>query len=118
MYDTATEVTLAGTVERVITIDEMAGRGGRGRGMGMGMGGTHLMLKTDQETIEVHLGPSAYLKEQHVEIAAGDAIEVVGSRVTMNESEGVLARELRKGDHSWTLRDADGRPKWSMMGAR
>lgn len=118
MYDTATEVTLAGTVERVITMDAMAGRDGRGRGMGMGMGGTHVMLKTDQETIEVHLGPSAFLKEQHLEIAAGDAIEVVGSRVTMHDSQAVLAREVRKQDRSWALRDADGRPEWSMMGAR
>jgi hypothetical protein len=117
MYDVKTETTLAGTVEEVKVIDQMMG-GGRGRGAGMGMGGTHLVLKTGDERIEVHLGPSAFLKERGIEIAQGDAVEVVGSRVTIEGSEALIARELRKGETSLTLRDSSGRPVWSGMGRR
>jgi hypothetical protein len=90
--------------------------GGAGR-MGM-MQGTHLMLKTDKETIEVHLGPSAFLKEKQVEVAKGDSVEVVGSRIKMGGSDALVARAIRKGATSWTLRDANGRPLWMMMGRR
>jgi hypothetical protein len=125
MYDATTETTLKGTVEEVKTVSGMMGGGGRmgpggrmgAQGMGM-MQGTHVMLKTDAETIDVHLGPSAYLKDQQIEIAKGDALEIIGSRVKIGESDAFLARELRKGQTSWTLRDADGRPRWAMMGRR
>jgi hypothetical protein len=113
MYDAKTETTLKGTVEELKTVSGM--RGGRGR---MGVQGTHLMLKTDTETIEVHLGPSAFLTEKKIEIAKGDAVEVLGSRVKMGESDAVIAREIRKGEASWTLRDANGRPLWMMTGRR
>jgi hypothetical protein len=123
MYDTTTEATLKGTVEEVKTVSGMIGGGGRmgpggqmgAQGMAM-MQGTHVMLKTDAETIEVHLGPSAFLKDQKIEIAKGDALEIVGSRIKIGDSEAVLAREVRKGQSSWTLRDADGRPRWARMG--
>jgi hypothetical protein len=125
MYDTTTETTLKGTVEEVKTVSGMMGGGGRtapggrpgAQGMAM-MQGIHVMLKTDAETLEVHLGPSAFLKDQKIEIAKGDALEIVGSRVKIGESEALIAREVRKGQTSWTLRDASGRPRWAMMGRR
>jgi hypothetical protein len=119
MYDTTTETTLKGTVEEVKTVSGMMGGGGRTGPQGMAMmPGIHVMLKTDAETLEVHLGPSAFLKDQKIEIAKGDALEIVGSRVKIGESEALIAREVRKGQTSWTLRDASGRPRWAMMGRR
>lgn len=139
MYDTKTEVTLTGTVEEVKEMTGMmgAGRMGRrgagpegmgpkeggreGRGMrgggmpGMAMQGTHLMLKTAGETIDVHLGPPAFLKEQGIAIAKGDVVEIVGSRMKMGDSAALIAREIRKGEASWRLRDAEGRPLWMGM---
>jgi hypothetical protein len=82
------------------------------------MEGTHVMLKTESGVIEVHLGPSPFLKEKHVEIAKGDAVEVVGSRLKMGETDAILAREIRKGETSWSFRDANGGPLWAMMGRR
>jgi hypothetical protein len=125
MYDTTTETTLKGTVEEVKTVSGMMGGGGRmapggrtgAQGMAM-MQGIHVMLKTDAETLEVHLGPSAFLKDQKIEIAKGDALEIVGSRIKIGKSEALIAREVRKGQTSWTLRDANGRPRWAMMGRR
>jgi hypothetical protein len=108
MYDKRAEVTVTGTVE---DIREMTGMSGMAGGSVRGM---HLMLKTDKETFEVHLGPVTYLKEQKVDVAKGDTIEVSGARVTMGDRRVILARELRKGDQTWTLRDAEGRPRWRM----
>lgn len=113
MYDTKTETTLTGTVEEVKTVIDMMGGGGR-----IGGQGTHLMLKTAKETIEIHLGPSAFLREKNIEIAKGDAVEALGSRVKIGPSDALIAREIRKGGTSWTLRDANGRPLWMVMGRR
>lgn len=118
MYDTKTETTLAGTVEEVKTMGGAMGRAGRVGAQGMRMQGTHLVVKTEKETIEVHLGPSAFLKEKNIEIAKGDAVEVVGSRVKFGESDALIAREIRRGETSWTLRDTNGRPLWRMKGRR
>lgn len=38
---------------------------------------------------------------------------MTGSRGTVGDSKIVLAREIRKADHTWTLRDAAGEPLWS-----
>jgi hypothetical protein len=48
-----------------------------------------------------------------VQLRKGDTLEVTGSRVTIGESQVVLAREIRKGDRAWTLRDAEGHPLWA-----
>lgn len=106
MYDKRAEVTVTGTVEEVRKMTGMSGIAGSG------MAGMHVMLKTDKETFEVHLGPVSYLKEQKVDLAKGDTIEVSGARMTMEGRRVIVAREITKGDRTWTLRDADGRPRW------
>jgi hypothetical protein len=125
VYDTGTEITFQGTVEDVRAVSGgMMGRGRVGAGGRMGargmgtMQGTYVTVRTDAGTIEVHFGPSAFLKDQKVEIEKGDALEIVGSRVKIGDGEAVLAREVRKGETSWSLRDPDGRPRWAMMGGR
>jgi hypothetical protein len=106
-YDPATEATVTGTVE---SVEQVAGPGG-GRG-GRGMAGTHLMLKTSAETLHVHLGPADFLKEQKVAIDKGDTLTVVGSRATVDGEAVFIAKEVRKGDSVWTLRDTAGMPLW------
>jgi hypothetical protein len=107
MYNPATETTLTGTVAAVekITRPEQAGR--------RGLGGLHVTLKTSGESIVVHLGPTAFLTEQKVAVAVGDGVEVVGSRVTIDGEPVLLARTVKKGANTWTLRDASGKPLWS-----
>jgi hypothetical protein len=106
-YDAATEATVSGTVE---SVEQIAGPGG-GRGR-RGLGGTHLQLKTSSETLEVHLGPTAFLNAQKVSVARGDTLEIVGSRVTVDDERVLIARSVKKGDQVWTLRDAAGLPLW------
>jgi hypothetical protein len=110
MYDVKTETTIKGTVESVETV---TGKGGRGSGA---LGGTHLTVKTEKETLEVHVGPTAYLTEKGITLAKGDTLEILGSRVTIDEKPVVIARQIKKGDNTWTLRDASGRPVWSGRG--
>jgi hypothetical protein len=110
MYDVKTETTIKGTVE---SVDTVTGTGGRGRNA---LGGTHLMVKTEKETLAIHVGPTAYLTEKGIMLAKGDTLEILGSRVTIDKESVVIARRIKKGDNTWTLRDASGRPLWSGRG--
>jgi hypothetical protein len=74
---------------------------------------TQLLMKTDTDTVRIHLGPTAFLADQKVEISKGDTLEVTGSSVTLGDVRVVLAREIRKCGNVWTLRDATGQPLWS-----
>ncbi|HVA01441.1 MAG TPA: hypothetical protein VMV34_07280 [Terriglobia bacterium] len=107
MYNPATETTVKGTVEEVKTV---AGR--------HGWHGTHLTLKTEDKTLDVHLGPESFLKEKGFSLAKGDRVEVIGSKVNYKGGEAIVAREVKKGGETLVLRDAQGIPKWSMKGRR
>lgn len=115
-YDTKTEATFNGTVADVKTGRSAMYWLARIHTLGLGNEGVQakqLLLKTDTGTIQINLGPTAFLTERKVEIRKGDTLEVTGSRVTIAESPVVLAREIRKGDSTWTLRDATGLPLWT-----
>lgn len=75
--------------------------------------GVHILVKTDKETISVHLGPGWYIGNQDIKIARGDKIEVKGSRITFEGKPALIAAEVKKGDEVLTLRDANGVPVWS-----
>jgi hypothetical protein len=72
-------------------------------------------VKTDTETVQIHLGPTAFVSEKNVEIKEGDTLSVIGSRVTLGNARVVLAREIRKGANVWTLRDTTGQPLWNSV---
>lgn len=102
-YDPATVTTVSGTVTSVEAVPRTRGKGA----------GVHLLLKTATEVIAVHLGPSWYLDRQPTKIAAGDTIEVKGSRVSVQGQPAIIAAEVHKGSAVLTLRDAAGVPRWS-----
>jgi len=102
-YDPKTEVTVTGTVEEVKTYPRKGG----------GAAGEHLLLKTPDGVLDVHLGPSDFLKEKGFDVAAGDTIEVTGSKIKGKEAEAIIARQVKKGEKTWTLRSASGVPEWS-----
>jgi|SRR5579871_2566646 len=101
-YDPKTETTVTGTVQQV---KQIAGR--------HGWNGTHLALKTVSGTLDVHLGPEAYIASQGFSFAAGDKVEVLGSKVTLGGTEALIAREVKKGDKVLVLRNAAGVPQWA-----
>jgi hypothetical protein len=101
-YDTATEVSLKGTVSKVET---HTGR--------MGWNGTHLVVEFGDGTLTVHVGPSHYLAQQGFSFAAGEQIEVTASRVKFEGSDVLIARKIKQGDKVLTLRNSEGIPAWS-----
>ncbi len=101
-YDPATEVTVTGKVEEVQQISRNGG-----------WGGTHLTLKTKDETLDVHLGPSAFVADQGFTFAKGDQLEVTGSKTAYAGKGALVARTVKKGDKTLTLRDSSGIPLWS-----
>jgi hypothetical protein len=103
MYNPATAETISGEVVSVNRITPM-------KGMGTGI---HLQLKTDKETISVHLGPAWYLERLDDRIGKGDTIEVKGSRVNLGGKPVIIAAEIKKGDVVLTLRDDSGFPVWA-----
>ncbi len=103
MYNPAKTETISGTVEAVDKITPMKGM----------HSGIHVTLKTDKETISVHLGPEWYIERLDTKIENGDKIEVKGSRTTVAGRPAIIASEVKKGDNVLILRDASGIPAWS-----
>jgi len=100
-YDGSTETTITGTVEDVL--HPQMGR----------MNGTHLLVKTETGTIEVHVGPSNFVTNAGFTFAKGDSIQVLGSKKTIDGKEAVIAREVTRDGKTLTLRDKTGRPLWA-----
>ena len=111
-YDPSTVVTLKGTVQEVQQGTAPAGR------QQMGGMGVHLILKTEKETETILVGPQGFLTQNNFSFSNGDEIEVTGSRVKYGTSEAIIAREIKKGDKTLTLRNEQGVPAWSGRGPR
>ena len=103
MYDPKAVETVSGEVTNVDRITPAKGMSG----------GLHMSVKTDKETISVHLGPSWYLENQDVKIEAKDKVEVKGARTTFAGKPAIIAAEVKKGDEVLKLRDDNGFPVWS-----
>lgn len=78
-----------------------------------GYGGVHLLVRTDKETIKVHVGPVWFLEDNNFSFNVNDKVEVKGSRVTYDGEEVIIGSNVKNGDKSLALRDDDGIPYWS-----
>jgi hypothetical protein len=94
---------MTGTIDSVKNVPSQ-GRGG---------GGLHLVLTAPSGSIEVHVGPAWFVSSKNITFAKGDALTVVGSKVTLAGQDVLIAREIKKGDQVLILRDAKGFPLWS-----
>ena len=103
LYNPATVETVTGEVIAVEKFTPV-------KGMRVGI---HIRLKTDRETIAVHLGPSWFMERLEAKIETGDKLEVRGSRVTMGGKPAIIAAEVKKGDMILKLRDDSGIPVWA-----
>lgn len=75
--------------------------------------GVHITVRTEKETIPVHLGPAWYLDNQDVIIQPNENVEVKGSRVIFEGRPVIIAQRVEKGDEMLMLRDDNGLPLWS-----
>ncbi len=103
LYDPKTVETVRG---EVVAVDKIAPR----RGMSYGI---HLILKTGQGEIPVHLGPGWYMENQKMKIGVKDPVEVKGSRIVFDGKPALIAAEVRKGGETLQLRNEAGVPAWS-----
>jgi hypothetical protein len=103
LYDPAKVETISG---EIVSVDAIT----PAKGMSQGV---HLTVKTDKETLSVHLGPSWFLENQDVKLAPKDKVEIKGSRITFAGKPALIAAEVKKGDETLILRDSTGIPAWS-----
>lgn len=75
--------------------------------------GVALVVKTEKETIPVHLGPGWFIERIDKPFAVGDKVEVKGSRVTFDNKPAVIAADVKRGDNVLVLRDGNGVPAWA-----
>lgn len=108
LYDPAKEETFSGEVVGLEQTTPM-------RRMNQGLA---LVVKTDQETLSVHLGPAWYLERLDTRISVGDKVQITGSRATVAGKPVVLASEVKKGEDTLVLRDDSGIPVWAGWGRR
>lgn len=72
-----------------------------------------MTLKTDQDTIFIHLGPQWYFDMQELGIKIGDIVEVTGSRIQVDRYRVLLISSIKKEEKTWQFRDPQGFPYWS-----
>lgn len=103
LYTPATVETIVG---EVISVDKFTPVHGMSTGV-------HLMVKTDKETISVHLGPAWFIEKQSFKIEPKDKVEVTGSRITFDGKPAIIAAEVIKDGQVMKLREGNGVPVWS-----
>jgi hypothetical protein len=71
-------------------------------------------LKSENETILVHVAPGKFLSEMETSFNKGDVLQVVGCKIKdPGGNDELLAREITKSnDNQLVLRDKKGTPIW------
>jgi len=72
--------------------------------------GPHAKIQTSSGVVDVHLGNAQFLKQNDLFLQSGDAVSVVGETQTFGGNPVFLARVLRKGMQTLTLRSVTGIP--------
>jgi hypothetical protein len=72
--------------------------------------GAHVLLQTSSGTVDAHLGNSKVLEANHISLAAGDGVLVVGENLTFHNGTIFAVRTLQKGSQTVMLRSKNGMP--------
>jgi hypothetical protein len=64
-----------------------------------------LVLETDRGAVKVLLGPAKYYDRQALKLAPSDQVEIKGVKFSRAKTPTWRAREVKKGDQVWNLRD-------------
>jgi hypothetical protein len=103
MYNIGTIEIISG---EVVSVDKFTPMKGMSHGV-------RIILKTEKETISVHLGPVWYVEKQDFKIEPKDKITVKGSVITFEGKKSIMASEVKKGDKILKLWGERGNPLWS-----
>ena len=75
--------------------------------------GAHVSIQPEQgPAIEVHVAATKYVKNYEMVFAKGDKVQVLGSKVQFNGTDAIIAREITRGQDTFTFRDGNGKPLW------
>jgi hypothetical protein len=74
--------------------------------------GSHIIVKNEIRSIEVHLAPAAFMKQFEINIRKGDNVTVVGSRIEFEGHTALIAKSVSIGRETYNFRDSQGRPLW------
>lgn len=100
-YNPATEATLKGSVETLKFVPPDSPKAI-----------AYLVMKSGDSSLDIYLCPKSFLDQMGVVFKAGDAIELIGSKITQAGSDLTLAREVTRDGDTLTLRFKDGKPAW------
>ena len=74
--------------------------------------GSHITIKGEISTIEIHLAPATFMKQYEISINKGDRVTVVGSKIEFEGKPSVIAKTVVLGKDTFNFRDPKGRPLW------
>jgi hypothetical protein len=97
-YDVSREVSLQGTVVSFAENSSTAPLG------------PHVVIQTTSGQVDVHLGDARLLKANHLTLAAGDSVRVIGENVPYGAGTQFFARIIQKGSQTLALRSTRGFP--------
>jgi hypothetical protein len=96
-YDKSSEVKIKGVIDDVKTAADNT---------------IHITVKNDKGLLDVLVAPEKFLKEMEITFAKGDAVEVLGSQLTVDGNALLLAREVTRNGDVMMMRDEHGKPVW------
>jgi hypothetical protein len=102
-YDKAAEVTVVGVVDEVQEFECPVSNAM----------GSHLILRTAEGRILIHVAPVNFLKQYGIVLKKGDKLSVTGAK--MKDGEGgdtMIAREIVSNELVVAVRTPDGKPLW------
>ena len=70
--------------------------------------GAHVTVQTPTGPVDVHLGPSSYLRSHHFSLATGDSVRFVGAMSSADTGSVLLARIAQKGSQAIAIRSTQG----------
>jgi hypothetical protein len=74
--------------------------------------GTHLVVKTENGTVQVHIAPTRFLRSNNLSFNRADEIQVVGSRIVYQGHDAMIARSITRAGQTVAFREPNGRPLW------
>lgn len=74
--------------------------------------GSHITVKNETSSIEVHLAPASFMKQYEINIRKGDNVTVVGSKITFEGKSALIAKSVAIGHETFNFRDQSGKPLW------
>ena len=74
--------------------------------------GSHLMVKIDNQIYEVHIASTKFVKSYEVVFQKGDEVEITGMKTRFQDTDAILAREIKRGNDDFLFRDEKGKPIW------